>query len=65
MMPNELVKVSEESVPATGVEETLPVLVERAGGAALRLGRVLLRRASQQAHTTGVSGGGAAVPGLG
>ncbi len=34
MMPNELVKVSEESVPATGVEETLPVLVERAGGAA-------------------------------
>ena len=33
-MPNELVKVSSASVPATGVEETLPVLVERAGGAA-------------------------------
>ena len=33
-MPNELVKVSSARVPATGVEETLPVLVERAGGAA-------------------------------
>jgi site-specific recombinase XerD len=33
-MPNELVKVSAVSVPATGIAASLPVLVERAGGAA-------------------------------
>ena len=38
-MGGELVLVqNEQAVPATGVEETLPGLVERAGGAALRLG---------------------------
>ena len=33
-MPNELVKASSVSVPATGGGQSLPVLVERAGGAA-------------------------------
>jgi hypothetical protein len=34
MMPNELVRVSAANVPATGNAASLPVLVERAGGAA-------------------------------
>src|SRR5271157_725416 len=64
-MGTEVVKPSSASVPATSDGQSLPVLVERAGGGGpLRLGRILLCRASHSAHAKGVSVCGAAVPGL-